>query len=415
MVMSLPRLLYLGYAFPPGVAVLHPGANPAGHALETRMIAALRGHFEIRSVGILHVPLPPQPWAGDPANGINHELLLTEPAPELVSRRVALSRLKRCYLEWRAQGWMPATILVYNLGPVYNTFVRWLHRQNPRPRLVLLLLDSQQLGRRLSWSKRFRYRFKPLVVPDAEMLRWFDACIGLSTETAAYFAPTGTPFLWMPGACDPGRMPPEMDRPVEAAPVCFGYFGALSAYSGVRELAEEFLRSSISATLRICGYGKMNESLQQLAHQDARLQFAGLLKAEACLPFGQSCDVLVNPRPPGFGNQNNFPSKLFDYALCGRAILSSRISGVDHVLGDEAFYYDVARHPASLREALERIARLEPRELRRRGAAIQERVCTRFTWANQAARMAEFIQRLNHKPETASPAKSPEGSGNAAG
>jgi len=366
------------------------------------MIGALRSFLEIRSAGILRVPLPTPPVAGDPSTGIAHEILLTEGSPLIVTRRRALAALQRRYLEWQAQGWVPHTILVYNLGPVYNAFVRWLRRQSSRPRLVLLLLDSQQLGQPLPWLRRLRYRFKPLVVPDAAMLKWFDACIGLSTDVESHFTQTDTPFLWMPGACNPGRKPLEAGGPPKESPVYFGYFGALSAYSGVLDLAGEFLRSSIPARLKICGYGKMSESLQQLARQDARLQFAGLLKVDEYLPFGQACDVLVNPRPRGFGNQNNFPSKVFDYALCGRAILSSRISGVDRVLGDQAFYYDAAGHPESLREALERIARIEPEELRRRGAAIQERVCQQYTWTIQAARMEEFLQNLA-RPERTSP------------
>jgi glycosyltransferase involved in cell wall biosynthesis len=258
-----------------------------------------------------------------------------------------------------------------------------------------LLLDSPQLGRRLPWSRRLRYRFKPLVVPDAEMLGWFDACIGLSTDVESHFAPSGKPFLWMPGACDPARCPTAQEEPREAAPLCFGYFGALASHAGVSDLVNVFLQSSIRATLRICGYGKLSEGFERLAQVHERFRFDGLLpKPDDCLPFGQTCDVLVNPRPPGFGNQNNFPSKLFDYALCGRAILSSRISGVHQVLGPEAFYYDVTRHPESLKEALDQIAQIDRRELHRRGAAIRQRVIAEFNWPNQAARMAGFIRQL---------------------
>jgi glycosyltransferase involved in cell wall biosynthesis len=63
------------------------------------------------------------------------------------------------------------------------------------------------------------------------------------------------------------------------------------------------------------------------------------------------------------------------------------------VLGPEAFYYDAARHPASLREAMESIVRLDRAELRRRGAAIRERVRAEFNWPKQAGRMATFIRQ----------------------
>jgi hypothetical protein len=47
--LSVRRLLYLGFPFPPGVAERNPGVNPAGHALETRIVSELRRHLEIRS------------------------------------------------------------------------------------------------------------------------------------------------------------------------------------------------------------------------------------------------------------------------------------------------------------------------------------------------------------------------------
>jgi glycosyltransferase involved in cell wall biosynthesis len=391
----MSRLLYVGYAFPPGWQALHPDVNPAGHGFETQMIAALRGHFEIRSAGLLPVPTPapaPDPGASP---GVTHDLLLFEGPPELLSRHRAFTALKRRYLQWRSAGWMPEAVLFYNLGPVYNAFARWLRRQTPRPRLVLLLLDSSQLGKPLPALKRLRYRFKPYTVPDADMLPCFDSCIGLSTDVETYFQPRGVPFLWMPGACNPTPLPDAADMlPPANTPIRFGYFGALAAHAGVADLAEVIRQSSTPATLRICGYGKFSAQLAEIGKTDPRIQFEGFLaKPEDCLGFGRGCDALVNPRPPSHGNQNNFPSKLFNYARCGRAILSSRISGVDRVLGPEAFYYDTARHPASLREAMESIVRLDRAELRRRGAAIRERVRTEFNWPKQAERMATFIRQ----------------------
>ena len=94
--------------------------------------------------------------------------------------------------------------------------------------------------------------------------------------------------------------------------------------------------------------------------------------------------MLVNARPPGHGNENNVPSKLFDYALCERAIVATKMSGVDEVLGPDAFYFDPANFNAGLRATLE-LAALTPRaELRRRGVNISERVKTEFNWLRQA-------------------------------
>src|SRR5437899_2695989 len=278
----IPRLLYLGFAFPPGLASLNLGINPAGHALETQMIAELRSYFDIRSAGVLPFVAPRLPPA-DPRTGISHELLLLEKPPELFHRFQSLVRLKAQYRQWRAQGWEPDTVLVYNLSPIYNQFIAWLRRQPRRPRLVLLLLDSPNLGVSVPWFKRFRYRFKPMHIPDGEMLGRFDACIGLSKDAEQYFCPNRVPFLWMPGGCTPFTARCAMeDSPARESNnhLRLGYFGALAPHAGVEQLIETFLAAKVPASLEICGYGKMGKRFAELARARPSLRFHGLLTPE---------------------------------------------------------------------------------------------------------------------------------------
>lgn len=390
-----PRLLYLGFAFPPGVAALNPGLNPAGHALETQMMSELREHFEVHSAGVLPLE-PPRVEAPDPTSGIMHDVILLEKPPELYHRFRSLACLKAQYRRWRACGWEPDVVLVYNLSPIYNQFLLWLRRHRNCPKLVLLLLDSPNLGVPIQRWKRFRRRFKPMYTPDSEMIWRFDACIGLSRATEQYFRPRNVPFLWMPGGCTPTRAAQADSREFEHrnGSMRLGYFGALADHAGVRPLIDTVLNARIPASLEICGYGKLGETVSELATQTERLKFHGLLTPGECLSFGRSCDVLINPRPASHGNENNFSSKLFDYALTGRAILTSKLSGVEDVLGPEAFYFDPRDFNRSLRINLLELARTSRAELDRRGAAIQQRVISNFSWTRQGARLASFLLQV---------------------
>lgn len=392
--MSLPRLLYLGFAFPPGFQEQFPDVNPAGHAFETQMIGELRRHFEIKSAGTLPFTVGVADQSPNPSAGVNHDLLLVEKPPEILHRWRSSGALRRWYQAERAAGWQPAAVFVYNLSPIYNQFIRWLRGQPDRPRLVLLLADSATLGRAIPRGKCFRQRFKPMVIPDAEALALFDACVALSRETEPFFAATKTPWLWMPGGCVPEQVP-GVPGPRPDGPVTFGYFGSLASHAGVRQLIEVFLATPLPNTLHVCGYGKQSGAIAALSREHPRLRFHGLLPTPAdCLKWAQSVDVLVNPRPAGVGNENNFPSKLFQYALSGRAILSTRLSGIDTVLGAEAFYFDAADFNRSLRQQLEQIAALPPAELTRHGQAIRQRVVTDYSWERQMRRTADFIQSL---------------------
>ncbi len=184
----LPKLLYLGFAFPPGVSGLFPEAQPAGHLVETGLVNSLRPWFEIRSVGISWIRVEEVP-PGDPSPGLPHALNLLEAKPEPLHRLLSLRRLKRQYRAWLKEGWLPEVILVCNLSPVYNGFLRWLKRWPGAPPVVLYLADSMNLQHEFPWLRRLRHRFKPLVWPDSEMVRFVDACVAVSLGTRQFFRP----------------------------------------------------------------------------------------------------------------------------------------------------------------------------------------------------------------------------------
>lgn len=385
------KLLYLGFGFPPGVASAFPEASPAGHGFETSLVAALRTHFDIRSAGLLPVTEAEFPAVRDTSPGVAHQLLLVDKAPEFYHRLRSAGRLRRWYRDLVRSGWVPEAVLVYNLPAVFNDFIRWLHPQSGRPATVLLLADSSTLGRKLSVSKRLRYRCKPMTWLDDEMLPCFDACVGLSRDTERYFAPRNVPWLWMPGGCEPGDAPPER-APAHDGPVRFGYFGALAGHSGVMEMTRTFLSAAPSATLHVCGYGKLAAELRVLAAANLRLKFDGLLPRPAdCLTWAQGLDVLVNPRLGGVGNENNFPSKLFSYALTGRAILTSRMSGVENVLGEAGYYFDPGNFAAALTEHFHALAAQPRAVLAERGSRLRARILGHYTWSQQAERLVDFI------------------------
>jgi glycosyltransferase involved in cell wall biosynthesis len=231
-------------------------------------------------------------------------------------------------------------------------------------------------------------------IPDAAMLEVFDACIGLSCNVEKYFSSRQIPFLWMPGGCSPARALPLDAQANADGPIRFGYFGALAPHAGVEPLVEAVLACEVSVRLEICGYGKMAAHLRKLASQSPRLKYHGLISPAECLLFGRSCDVLVNPRPASHGNENNFASKLFEYALTGRAILTSNLSGVEAVLGPEAYYVRAHDFAFGLRVGLCTLAATARVELNRRGASIQQRILGEFCWKKQGARIAQFLDGI---------------------
>jgi glycosyltransferase involved in cell wall biosynthesis len=386
------RLLYLSNAFPPGVAGRFPGVNPAGHPQETRNVQALAKLAEISTVGLLPEETFGRLEPRDGSLGLEHELLLWERKPELWHRWRAWRQLRRFYLEKVARTGMPDALLVRNLTPVFNHFVKWLRRQRVRPLIVLVLADSSTLGKFVSLSRRIRYALKPMQPMDGRAILWYDACIAFGIGTRRYFEPRGIPWMWMPSAFNFPYDPPAAD-PDQGGPIEFGYFGSLAEHAAVLPMAHVFLNAKVPGRLHVCGYGRAADELQGLAARHPNLRFDGLLSQAGCLAWAQKVDVLINPRLNRWGLENSFPSKIFEYCVTGKAILSTRTGGVDQVLGEDGLYLDADDFERSLDQKLRELAALDRAELRRRGTAIRNRVLREFNWDAQAGRMIEFLTK----------------------
>lgn len=386
------RVLSLTYAFPPGVSSRFPSLNQAGHPNETRLAEALSRLAEVSTVGMLAREIFGKLEPRDDSIGLEHELLLWDRRPELWHRWHSWRQLRRFYLEKTARQGMPDVLLVKNLGPVYNCFVRWLRRQHPRPLIVLILADAGTLGQKIPFAKRLRFAIKPMITLDeGKSMLWFDACISYGIGTRCYFEPRGVPWMWMPSAFNYRYDPPPANF-AQTGPIQFGYFGQLDERTSVLPMVQGFLDAHVPGTLHVCGYGKLSNVLKELADRHSSFHFDGLLaKPSDCLAWAQKVDVLINPRLPIQGLDNSFPSKIFEFGMTGKAVLSTRTCGVDQVLGDEGIYLETKDFDNSLRQKLRAVAAMDRAELQRRGEAIRGRILRKFNWDEQARRIIEFL------------------------
>ncbi len=393
------QILYLSNAFPPGVTGRFPSVNPAGHATETRFTEALAKYASVKTVGHLPAEVREHLEPKDDSFGVEHALLLWEGRTRVWHDWLAWRQLRRFYLQETMAGNVPDVVLVRNLNPVFNQFTRWLRGRSPRPVIVLVLADSSTLGMKVPLTRRLRYRFKPMQTMDASAIKWYDACIGFGANTRRYFEPRGVPWMWMPSAPNFNYAPPPPGA-APSGPIRFGYFGSLAEHAAVLPMVHAFLGSGTPGTLHMCGFGKLSDTLRALAGRHSNFHFDGLLQHQAdCLAWAQRVDVLINPRLSIWGLDNSFPSKIFEYGMTGKAILSTRTGGVDHVLGEDGFFLEAEDFENSLSRKLVEISGMDRDQLARRGARIRQRLLTDFSWDVQGPRMIRFLQGLaNHTP-----------------
>jgi glycosyltransferase involved in cell wall biosynthesis len=387
------RVLYLSNAFPPGVSGRFPGLCASSHPQETRMTQALARLVEVSSVGLLPGKLWGRLEPVDPSLGLDHKLLLWERKPEPWHRWRSLRRLCAFYSEEVELHGVPDILLVRNLSNVvYNYFVRWLRRQPRRPIIVTVLADSG-LGQPVSTLRRWRYKIKPMQVLEETAVNWYDACLGFGIDSRRHFEPRGAPWLWMPAAFNFYFEPPPASG--MEGPIQFGYFGGLAEAIGVLSMIQAFLTSGVSGSLRICGFGGLTDAIKKLAAEHPNLHFDGVKSQTECLVWAQQMDVLVNPRIPFDGWDNSFPSKLFEYGVTGKAVLSTRACGVDQILQEAGLYIDDCTNlEDSLRRQFQIVSAMSREDLQQRGSVIRQRIVNEYNWDAQARRIIGFLEEL---------------------
>jgi glycosyltransferase involved in cell wall biosynthesis len=385
------RLLYLGNAFPPGWG----GRLVHNHIYsgEVFLIQKLSRFAEVSSVGLLLKDFWPKRFEPtDDSPGLEHELMLYD-FPGRWHRWISWRKLRRYYLEKVKKEGMPDVLIVRNLQHVFNHFVQWLRRQPKRPVIVLLLGDSGGLDKKVNRWRRLRYKLKPIQMLEVESVLMYDAAILSGISAKRYFERRGIPWVWHPAVYKFEYTPPPPGN--ENGPIRFGYFGRLIKGYAAIQVVQIFLKAGIQGTLHVCGCGDQAEELEKLAKLHPNFHFDGFLAKESdCLDWAQKVDVLINSRLPVDGQENSFPSKILEYGIAGKAILSTRVGGVYEAIGEDGIYFDAENFEESLLEKIREVSAMNRDELQRRAQAIRRRILSEFNADEQARRVFEFLNTV---------------------
>jgi len=123
-----------------------------------------------------------------------------------------------------------------------------------------------------------------------------------------------------------------------------GYIGSLEYWVDL-ETAIQAL-PNLDATLLIVGPGLFTdygEKLKQMANAcgvSDRVIFVGAVEFRELSRYISAMDIGLNPLKPIEKNQLTIGGKVFNYLSCGIPVLSSRMTALERLFGDDLFYYD---------------------------------------------------------------------------
>jgi len=385
------KVFHLGFWLPPDLAERYPQLNGAGQLWESRFLQNLRMGSDVRVASILDRKIKP----AETDREDNHSLLLQAKLSKNLQPYPSFLELRRKYICWRQQGWRPDFFFVYNSHPIGNAFTRFITRHDPEVRRIVLFLDSRDFGQKLSLCKRVRLKLKPLHWRDEDMLPYFHGVAAASFSSQQFCQDRNIPWHWFPGGAQADGLLEKVVSPESGGKTRVGYFGSHSEYAGLGELLAAFRNNTdMPLTLTIAGEGVHTAELRQRTAADPRIEWVGFFEKRSDLGrWASSCHILVNPRPSGYGNTNNFPSKLFDYMQLGRAVLSSTSPTLEHAFGDALISYD-ADSQCGLEQALIDVSKRGDKYLMQKGDALRQKYATAYAWKNTVEKLRKWIFSL---------------------
>ena len=111
--------------------------------------------------------------------------------------------------------------------------------------------------------------------------------------------------------------------------ICF-YAGGVSKRYGLGNLVDGFRQADLpNAQLHIYGPGDYVKELQQIAAEDERIFYGGMLLNTEIVEKEQQATLLVNPRPTDEEYvKYSFPSKTMEYMASGTPVLTTVLPGM---------------------------------------------------------------------------------------
>jgi glycosyltransferase involved in cell wall biosynthesis len=137
-----------------------------------------------------------------------------------------------------------------------------------------------------------------------------------------------------------------------------GFYRAYGCYE-MLEALERLLQSREDVVAVLCGRGPEYKSMRESADRKGlagRIEMPGFVPEAELLEYLSAADVLISPLQDTVTDWARCPSKLYEYMLTQKPIVTCQIGENWRVLGDKGYYYhpgDVASMTAAMKRALE--------------------------------------------------------------
>ena len=185
---------------------------------------------------------------------------------------------------------------------------------------------------------------------------------------------------------------PSLEKKTEPR-VCF-YAGGVSKQYGLGNLVDGFRAADLPNTqLHIYGPGDYVEELKQIAQEDPRIFYGGMLLNTEIVTKEQEATLLVNPRPTEEAYvKYSFPSKTMEYMAWGTPVATTVLPGMPGEYHPYVYLLEDETAEGIARKLTEVLAASDE-ELFRKGTEARKFVLEQKNNVIQAQKILEMLKK----------------------
>ena len=209
-----------------------------------------------------------------------------------------------------------------------------------------------------------------------------------------YLNPKGKPHVILEGHSDIAMERQEPSPARKASPRVCMYAGGVSKQYGLENLVKGFQKADLpDARLEIYGPGDYVQELSQIAAEDSRIFYGGMLLNAEIVEREMAATLLVNPRPTGEEYvKYSFPSKTMEYMSTGTPVLTTVLPGMPKEYHPYVYLLEEETADA-IAEKLAQIFAQPAEALFEKGMAAREFILKEKNNVKQAGKILAMLER----------------------
>lgn len=220
-------------------------------------------------------------------------------------------------------------IFIYEMRSACLNAAHLIKKEIPNTKIHLIVPDLPIfMDLKMSFIKRFLKKLDWVNIK--RQLICVDDYILYAAPMAEFLQIKHRPWLLMEGSININDADIISEQINDPQKFIVMYSGAIDKQYGIEELINAFKYLDDKFELWLTGGGKFENEVRKVSMKDKRIKYYGFLpNRKELLALQQRASVLINMRNPSEKASNYcFPSKLFEYMLMGKPVISCKLGGI---------------------------------------------------------------------------------------